>query len=157
VYPHKSTGKPRIEYNDAVEEALCFGWIDSTVRNIGKGMAAQKFSPRKPKSQYSQTNIERLAMLAEQDKLMPEVKKATAGLITKKFVFPPDIMRRIRADRQAWNNFQKFPAIYRRIRTAFVAGARNRPAEFKKRLKYLIRMSEKNKMFGFGGIGKYYR
>jgi uncharacterized protein YdeI (YjbR/CyaY-like superfamily) len=54
VYYKKDSGKPRIAYNDAVEEALCFGWIDSTVRSLDKERFAQRFSPRKPKSGYSQ-------------------------------------------------------------------------------------------------------
>ena len=62
VYPKQSSRKPRISYNDAVEEALCFGWIDSTVKTIDEEMYAQRFSPRNPKSTYSQTNKERLKL-----------------------------------------------------------------------------------------------
>ena len=60
VYYKKHTGKPRISYNDAVEEALCFGWIDSTVKTIDEDRYAQRFSLRNPKSPYSQANKERL-------------------------------------------------------------------------------------------------
>ena len=56
VYPKKETGIPRIAYNDAVEEALCFGWIDSIVKTLDDERTAQRFSPRKPKSGYSQAN-----------------------------------------------------------------------------------------------------
>ena len=52
VYAKKSTGKPRIQYNDAVEEALCFGWIDSTNKTLDKDHTIQRFTPRKPKSSY---------------------------------------------------------------------------------------------------------
>jgi len=52
VYNKKHTGKPRIPYNDAVEEALCFGWIDSIVKTIDKERYAQRFSVRKSKSRY---------------------------------------------------------------------------------------------------------
>src|SRR6185369_14508235 len=54
------TGKPRISYNDAVEEALCFGWIDSTQRGLDEDRVAQRYSPRRPNSTYSQINKERL-------------------------------------------------------------------------------------------------
>jgi uncharacterized protein YdeI (YjbR/CyaY-like superfamily) len=60
VYPRKGTGQPRIPYNDAVEEALCYGWIDSLNRTIDDERFAQRYSPRKPNSAYSQTNKERL-------------------------------------------------------------------------------------------------
>ena len=62
VYPNKSSGKSRILYNDAVEEALCFGWIDSTIRSINQDSSAQRFSPRNPKSTYSQANKEYVSL-----------------------------------------------------------------------------------------------
>ena len=54
IYPHKDSGKTRIQYNDAVEEALSFGWIDSTVKRYDEHSSAQRFSPRNPASDYSQ-------------------------------------------------------------------------------------------------------
>lgn len=59
-------------------------------------------------------------------------------------------------NKEAWKNFQGFSQSYIRIRIAFIEGARDRPREFAKRLEYFIRMTEKNKQFGFGGIEKYY-
>lgn len=157
LYPHKDTGKPRVEYNDAVEEALCFGWIDSTVRNLDRDFAAQKFSPRNHGSPYSQANVERLKWLEKHGKLMPEVKKVVLKIINRKFIFPADIMGKIRVNKEARENFRKFPGAYQRIRVAFVEGARMRPQEFKKRLNYLIKTARQGKMFGYGGIDKYYK
>jgi uncharacterized protein YdeI (YjbR/CyaY-like superfamily) len=65
VFPNKWTGKASLVYNDAVEEALCFDWIDSTVKAFEKGHKIQRFTPRKPKSAYSQANKERLKRLLE--------------------------------------------------------------------------------------------
>src|SRR5215204_5348575 len=73
VYFKKETGKPRIAYNDAVEEALCFGWIDSIVKTLDEERSAQRFSPRNPKSSYSQANKERLRALAEKGKVRKDV------------------------------------------------------------------------------------
>ena len=56
VYYRKEAEKPRIPYNDAVEEALCFGWIDSINKKLDEERNVQRFSPRRPKSEYSQTN-----------------------------------------------------------------------------------------------------
>jgi uncharacterized protein YdeI (YjbR/CyaY-like superfamily) len=56
----KQSGKPRVPYNDAVEEALCFGWIDSIVKPIDADAYAQRFSPRRPKSKLSPMNRERV-------------------------------------------------------------------------------------------------
>lgn len=156
VYYKKETGKPRISYNDAVEEALCFGWIDSSVKKLDEERFAQRFSPRKPGSSYSQANKERLRALAGEGKVMPEVLKSLGDLSNEKFEIPPDILKAIKANEHAWENFQKFSDAYKRIRIAFIDGARKRPQEFQKRLRHFIKMSEHNKTFGFGGIEKHY-
>ena len=65
VFPNKSSGKKSILYNDAVEEALCFDWIDSTIKSFDKEHKIQRFTPRNPKSTYSQANKERLKWLIE--------------------------------------------------------------------------------------------
>jgi len=156
VYYKKETDKPRIKYNDAVEEALCFGWIDSIVKTLDEERTVQRFSPRKPNAKYSQANKERLRSLVEQGKVTKEVLDSLGDILTEKFEIPPDILKAIQANKEAWKNFQKFSDSYKRIRIAFIDGARKRPEEFQKRLRYFIGMAEKNKMFGFGGIEKHY-
>ena len=156
VYPKKATGMPRIEYNDAVEEALCFGWIDSIVKKLDEEHTVQRFSPRKPKAKYSQANIERLRDLAAKNKVIKEVADTLGEVLNKEFVIPPDILKAVKANKEAWKNFQTFSDSYVRIRIAFIDGARHRPEEFKKRLRYFIEMTEKNKIFGFGGIEKHF-
>jgi len=156
VYPKKATGKRRIEYNAAVEEALCFGWIDSIIKKLDEDHTVQRFSPRKPKAKYSQANIERLRDLVAKKKVVKEVVDTLGDILKEKFVIPPDILKAIKANKEAWKNFQKFSAPYKRIRIAFIDGARKRPAEFQKRLRHFIEMTEKNKMFGFGGIEKHF-
>ena len=156
VYPKKATGKPRIEYNAAVEEALCFGWIDSIIKKLDDDHTVQRFSPRKPKAKYSQANIERLQNLVAKKKVVKEVKETLGDILNEKFVIPPDILKAIKANKQAWKHFQKFSAPYKRIRIAFIDGARKRPDEFKKRLRHFIEMTEQNKIFGFGGIEKHF-
>ena len=156
VYPRKGTGKPRIEYNDAVEEALCFGWIDSIVKKLDEESTVQRFSPRKPKAKYSQANIERLRDLVAKKKVVKEVAETLGDILNEEFIVPPDILKVIKANKEAWKNFQKFSDSYIRIRIAFIAGARHRPEEFQKRLRYFIERTEKNKLFGFGGIEKHF-
>jgi uncharacterized protein YdeI (YjbR/CyaY-like superfamily) len=150
VYPRKASGMPRIPYHEAVEEALCFGWIDSTTKSVDELRFSQRFTPRKPGSAYSQANIERLRRLVPQGKVMPEVLSVVQSLLEEEFVFPTDIEAALRANESAWANFQRYPDPYRRIRVAYVEGARNRPGEFEKRLRNLVRMSELDKQFGFG-------
>jgi uncharacterized protein YdeI (YjbR/CyaY-like superfamily) len=155
VYPRQHTRIPRIPYNDAVEEALCFGWIDSTTGTIDEDHYCQRFTPRRPRSAYSQTNKERLRRLIAQDKVLPAVLATLGNLLEEEFVFPPDIEAALRANEQAWQNFQKYSGAYQRIRVAYVDAGRRRPGEFEKRLKHLLKMTEQDKQFGFG-IEDYY-
>ena len=156
VYHKKETGKPRIEYNDAVEEALCFGWIDSTLKSLDKERSAQRFTPRKPKSSYSPANRERLRKLVKQRKVIKEVRESLGDILDEKLEIPGDILKALKAKKEVWKNFQSFSDSYKRIRIGFIEGARNRPEEFKKRLRYFIKMTEKNKLYGFGGIDKHF-
>lgn len=156
VIPNKASGQPRLAYNDAVEEALCFGWIDSKIVSLDARRSAQKFSRRSPKSGYSQPNVERLRWLAGKGLLHPSVEAAVAGVIAAEYAFPPDILAEIRKDGLAWKNFCAFSEAYRRIRIAYVDSARKRPEEYRKRLDNLIRKARENKMIGYGGIEKYY-
>jgi uncharacterized protein YdeI (YjbR/CyaY-like superfamily) len=156
VFWKKHTGKASLSYNDAVEEALCFGWIDSTVRRIDDARYAQRFSPRKPHTPYSAANKERLRYLIGRNLVLPEVLATLDFLDEEPFVLPPDILAALKAEPAAWKNFRAFPPAYVRIRVGFVEGARTRPAEFEKRLRHFIRMTAQNKRFGFGGIEKHY-
>ena len=157
VFPMKASGEKGLSYNDAVEEALCFGWIDSTIKHIDPLHRAQRFTPRKKGSKYSRPNIERLIWLDGQGLLHPAIRESVWDIIRAPFVFPEDILAAIRSDRIAWENFEKFPDGYRRIRIAYIDAARNRPAEFQKRLNSFVRKTRENRRIpGFGGIDKYY-
>lgn len=156
VFWKKHTGKALISYNDAVEEALCFGWIDSTARRLDDDRYAQRFSPRNPKTPYSQANKERLRYLIERGRVIPEVLATLDFLDEESFSVAPDILLAIKADAATWKNYRRFPAAYVRIRVGFIEGARKRPEEFAKRLRYFLRMTAQNRRFGFGGIEKHF-
>jgi uncharacterized protein YdeI (YjbR/CyaY-like superfamily) len=156
VYFRKHTGRPRISYNDAVEEALCFGWIDSTVRSIDGDRFAQRFSVRRPGSAYSEANRERLRALVREGKVSRKILKSLPDLSPRTFRIPPDILGAVRMNRSAWKNFRRFSRAYIRIRVAYIEGARGRRAEYRKRLSHFVRMTELNRQFGFGGIDKHY-
>lgn len=157
VYYKKHTGRPRVSYNDAVEEALAFGWIDSTARRIDGDRYAQRFTPRRPGSPYSQANLERLRAMARRGKVAKRVLEEVAGLLAEtKLRLAPDIREALRTDPGTWKNFRSFSEPYKRIRLGYIEGARDRPAEFAKRLRHFVEMTKKNRLFGFGGIEKHY-
>ncbi len=157
VFPNKCSGKMGILYNDAVEEALCFGWIDSTVGALDKDHKIQRFTPRRPRSTYSQANKERLAWLLERGLIHPKVEDEVYTVLAKPFVFPDDIIARLREDPAVWENYERFSESYKRIRIAYIEAARVREEEFEKRLANFIAKTRDGKLIaGYGGIEKYY-
>ena len=157
VFYKKHTGRPRIPYNDAVEEALAFGWIDSTARKIDEDRFAQRFTPRNPKSAYSAANIERLRAMVRRGKVARDVLESLGDRLNEgPLRIPADILAAIRADPEAWKNFRAASDAYKRIRIGYIDGARDRPAEFAKRLRNFVAMTRKNRIIGFGGIAKHY-
>ena len=156
VYPNKASGEPRILYNDAVEEALCFGWIDSIIKKPDELRAAQRFSPRRPGSRYSQLNKERLRWLAAEGLLHPSVRASAEEALREEFVFPDDILDAIRANERAWAHYEGFSATYRRIRVAYIDAGRRRPEVFESRLRSFLKATERGKQLGYGGVEKYF-
>jgi len=156
-YPLKKTGKERILYNDAVEEALCFGWIDSTLKSLNEETTVQRFCKRRKNSTYSQPNIERLKWLFENNLIHNSIKNDVLKIIQQEFIFPKDIIKQLKVDQTVWQNYQNFSEPYKRIRIAYIDSARKRSDEFDKRLTNFIEKTKENKQIkGFGGIDKYY-
>lgn len=76
VYLQKSTGKPTVKYAEAVEEAICFGWIDSIEKGVDSERFMGRFTPRKPKSNWSPSNRERANRLIELNLMTETGRKA---------------------------------------------------------------------------------
>jgi len=148
VYYKKHTGKPRIPYNDAVEEALCYGWIDSTVKRVDDERTAQRFTPRRENSPWSEMNRERARRLIKAGKMTGAGLAKIRENLGTKFVVPGDILKELKGNKSVWENFRKFPLAYKRVRIGFIDDARKRPDEFMKRLRYFIKMTGQNKQFG---------
>lgn len=156
-YPKKKSGLPRLLYNDAVEEALCFGWIDSILRSKDECTSMQRFSPRKPKSSYSQANKERLKWLREQQMIHSTLTSHIEEVLAVRFEFPKQIIDQLKKDEKVWSNYINFPEPYKRIRLAYILAAEKRPDEFTKRLNNFMAKTADNKLIkGHGGIDKYY-
>ncbi len=157
MVPLKGSGEQGISYNDSVEEALCFGWIDSTAKSFDEGHQVRRFTPRKRGSAYSQLNIERLKRLDAQGLIHPKIRPLVEEWINRPFLFPEDILNEIRSDPGAWKNYGAFTEAYKRIRVAYIDDARDRPEEFRKRLENFIRKTRENRLItGYGGTDGYY-
>ena len=155
VYYNKNSFKPRIPYNDAVEEALCFGWIDSIVKKIDEERFAQRFSPRRPTSPISEMNKERVRRLIKTKKMTLIGLKAISKFFDKekdkkeKFTIASDILGALKADKNAWKNFQNFSEGYKKVRIGYIEHVRHYNSKmFQKRLQNFIKITAKNKKFG---------
>jgi len=156
IYYRKSSGKPRISYDEAVLEALCYGWIDSIVKRIDDEAFAQRFSPRRPNSVFSQMNKERVRELIKDKKMTRVGLEALAHVFnpktdkSEKFEIPLDILKAIKKNRKAWEYFKKMPPVYQRIRITYIEHQKQRGVNFyQKSLTYFIKMTAQNKLIGF--------
>lgn len=148
LFYRKETGKPHVSYSEAVQEAICFGWIDSTVKKVDHESRAQRFTPRNPKSGWSELNKERARRMIRDKKMTKAGLAVLCDLSSDTFKIPADILRVLKKDKLVWNNFRKFPESYQRIRIGFIDGSRNRKEFFKQRLNYFLKMTRANKMYG---------
>ncbi len=154
----KHTGKPNISYDDAVEEALCFGWIDSIIRRIDDEKFERKFTPRTGKSRWSKLNRQRacrmikerkmtaagLAMILEAKKNGEWFKNAT---IKKEFTIPEFLLKALATNKKALDNFSKLARSYKRQYVGWVMSAKKEETR-QRRLEEIIRLLEANEKLG---------
>lgn len=144
-------GRPKEDgafyYLDAVEEALCFGWIDSTQKVI-EGVRMQRFSPRQKNSPWTELNKERVRRL-ERLGIMTDSGRAVLPTMGKRsFKIPSGIEATLKQAR-VWSKFKRFPPLYQRIRAYNVQFYQNRNREmYDKALAHLIAETKKEKMYG---------
>ena len=135
-------------YLDAVEEVLCFGWIDTTHKNID-GVDTQRFTPRKANSPWSELNKERVRKLEKLGLITNAGRAVLPDMSDDGFVIDEEIYQAFQQNPVAWDNFQSFPTLYQRVRIDSIQRDKKKDsAVFEKRLKKLIEQSEAGKMFG---------
>jgi uncharacterized protein YdeI (YjbR/CyaY-like superfamily) len=144
----KYSDKPSIPYLHAVEEALCFGWIDGIAKKIDSERSTQRFTPRRPKSNWTELNKERAKRLIQNGKMTEAGLKVLPNLSPHSFQIPQDILEALQSEAQIWNNFQLFPDLYKRIRIGYIEEVRKQPGVFQKRLENFLKKTRENKMFG---------
>jgi uncharacterized protein YdeI (YjbR/CyaY-like superfamily) len=158
VYYKKHTGQPSVSYNDAVEEALCFGWIDSIVKRIDEEKYAQKFTPRKDTGNWSEPNRKRLRKLIQEgrlteagrakiaDKVLAELDrgpKARGG----EFVIPQYFKDALKRDRKAQKNFDNLAPSYQKLYVRWIGDAKREETR-NRRLKEALKLLAQNKKLG---------
>lgn len=154
VYYKKGSGRPRVAYADAVEEALCAGWIDSRPNALDEERSLQLFSPRKPGSPWSRLNKRRVEELTAARLTRPsglavvEAAKAdgswSAYDAIEDLIVPDDLASALAADSRAQANFDLFPPSSRKNILWWIASAK-RPETRAKRVAETVRLAAENK------------
>ena len=158
IYYKRHTGKPRILYDDAVEEALCFGWIDSLVKKIDDEKFAQKFTPRKGRSKWSEANKKRARKMIKEGKMtkagLAKIREAKSNgewfktaPVKKELVIPSYIKKAFATNEKALNNFNNLANGYKRQLVGWITSAKREETR-KRRLTEAIRLLEQNKKLG---------
>jgi uncharacterized protein YdeI (YjbR/CyaY-like superfamily) len=148
VFHKRHTGLPAIAYNDAVDEALCFGWIDSLIKRLDDDRYARKFTPRKPDSKWSNTNRKRYAQLKASGRLMPAGlnRAPTDGsyaapkpLPSKPSRVPQYIQTSLKKHPRAWKFFESLAPSHQRKYIGWIDSAKQQETKLR-RLEEAIRM-----------------
>ena len=140
VFYKKHTKHPSVTYTDAVEEAICFGWIDGRVKTIDRDRYMQRYSPRKAKSPWSEINIERAKRMINEGLMAEEgLKIYREGLknnliipSSKNFSLPPFLEEALRKNETVWNNFQKMAPSARLLYVHWVTSAKTTETRVKR-------------------------
>jgi uncharacterized protein YdeI (YjbR/CyaY-like superfamily) len=154
IFHEQHTSKPSVAYLDALDEALCYGWIDSLVRRLDEDRYARKFTPRKPKSKWSTINVKRYAELEKAGRLnaagkarSPETGGRYAAKPTVPSTMPAYVSRAIKAKPAAWAFFQKLTAKQQRYHCGWIHIAKQEDTK-QRRMKEVIGLLEKKQKLG---------
>jgi hypothetical protein len=139
---------PSMSYLEAVETALCFGWIDSVIRTLPDGRVAQRFSPRRRSGRWSELNkarcrrLERLGLMTDAGrKTLPDMSEAG-------FLIEKEVLAALKKEKKVWENFCSFPLLYRKVRINTVQIKKKDREVFERRLKKLVDNTREGRMFG---------
>jgi uncharacterized protein YdeI (YjbR/CyaY-like superfamily) len=149
----KGSGRPSMTWPEAVDEALCFGWIDGVRRRIDEESYANRFTPRRKGSNWSAINVGRVQELIKQGRMRPaglrafeERREDRSGVYSyeqrREATLGKEFERELRANRKAWRFFQAQPPGYRATATWWVVSARREDTR-RRRLGVLIEHSER--------------
>lgn len=158
VFYKKISGKVSISYDAAVEEALCFGWIDGKIKKINEDYYVRLFTPRNPKSRWSKINIERVRKLIGKNLMKPAGLLAYQNVLDKpelayeiindgEPIIPEDLMKALENNSLAQVNFMKFSLTNRRLYILWLNQAK-RDATRIARIEKIVQYSEQNKKPG---------
>lgn len=142
--------RPREEgltYLDSVEEAICFGWIDGLAKRFSDHERAQRVTPRRPRSRWTELNKARARRLIRLGLMTPSGYAALPDMDAP-FTVASDIEAALKSEPNAWSNFVAFPDLYRRVRVGYIEEVRPQQLEFQRRLGNFVARTGRNQLFG---------
>ena len=154
IYYKKHTNKSTILYDDAVEEALCFGWIDSTVKRIDNEKYAQRYTPRNLNSIWSQINIRRVKKMMKEGKMTKEgLLKFEYGMnnnlqaptIKDEIMIPEDLQKAFKTNPQAKKNYHNLAQSYKLMYIHWITNAKMKETRKRRLQKAVILLNENKK------------
>jgi uncharacterized protein YdeI (YjbR/CyaY-like superfamily) len=153
IFYKKHTGQPSVSYEEAVEEAVCFGWIDGILRRVDDERYAQKFTPRAEKTVWSETNVRRA------EKMIREGRMTEAGLATYRGAtvraplasrlgpgLPPELLRFLKAEPKAFSFFKKLAPCQQRLYIAWVTSAKKDETRRRRLEEMILRLKKGEKL-----------
>ena len=158
----KATGRPSIDWPQARDQALCFGWIDGIRNSLGNDAYTVRFTPRRPGSVWSRVNIERFQALKADGLVTPAGERAFASAKEDRSHYSyesderelaPEEIARFRADAAAWADWEKRPPGYRKVVLQWVTSAK-KPETRARRLETLIEDSAAGRKIAGADIGR---
>lgn len=135
-------------YIDAVEEAMCFGWNDSTTKKTEEGVTAQRLAPRRKGSLWSELNKERCRKMERLGRMTDAGRAVLPDMSENGFVIDETILSALQSDEEIWRNFQKFPLLYQRVRIDTIQIKKKQPELFQSRLQNLLDNTKAGVMYG---------
>lgn len=156
VYFKAGTGKPGISYEESLEEALCFGWVDSLIQKIDEEKYARKFTPRRPGSKWSELNKHLAARLVREGRMTEaglarlefNLQEAPATRPKRPELPLPDWLKAgLMTSATAWENFTKLPASHQRNYILWISDAKREETR-QKRIREAIQRLEENERLG---------
>lgn len=135
-------------YLDALEEALCFGWIDSTTKKISDTETAQRLSPRRSRSCWTELNKERCRRMEKLGFMTPSGREVVNLALIDEFVIDREILEELQKDSKVWDNFQQFPSLYQRVRVDTIQTNKKNREVFKNRLEKFVKNTREGVMYG---------
>ncbi|MGB7367055.1 YdeI/OmpD-associated family protein [Carnobacterium jeotgali] len=139
-------GTAAVQYLDIVEEALCFCWIDGIKKKISDTESAQRLSPRKKRSNWTELNKERARRLIKLGLMNEPGLSVLPDMRPESFIIHQEIETRLKEDDQVYQNFLSFPELYRRIRIDTIQAYKNDSVLFNRRLDKFIENTSANKL-----------